>query len=226
MNKPTNIVQKKIEKPASIKVEPSQKEVPAQPKTPTAANIVADDGINLIPTLSKEEVAVVEKKKKLNIGSIVSLLILVIVSILIVGFNIVSKMVLNTEKTKLATYETQVNKVTQKIISSNEITERIKLYQDILGETYSPKEVVDYINALASKSGSAEISKFALGSDLTFSIQGKAGDLEDISKFWYILSSDPKVENVTLQSVGNDVNSVRFYFKGKFLMKEFLSSAQ
>jgi len=226
MNKPVEVEQKKIEKPVEKKVEAPKKEIPTEPKAPVAENIVADDGINLIPTLSKEEVAVVEKKKKLNIGSIVSLLILVVVSILIVGFNIVSKMVLNTEKAKLAAYETQVNKMTQKIISSNAISERIKLYQDILGETYSPKGVVDYINALASKSGSAKVSKFALSNDLTFSIEGEANDLEDISKFWYILSSDPKVETVTLQSVGNNVNSMRFSFKGKFIIEEFLSSAQ
>lgn len=226
MNKPIEVEQKNIEKPVEKKVEAPKQVVPVEPKAPVAENIVADAGINLIPTLSKEEVAAVEKKKKLNIGSIVSLLILVVVSILIVGFNIVSKMVLNTEKGKLATYESQVNKITQKIISSNAISERVKLYQDILGETYSPKEVVDYINALASKSGSAEINKFALSSDLTFSIEGEANDLEDISKFWYILSSDPKVESVTLQSVGNNVNSMRFSFKGKFIIEEFLSSAQ
>ena len=226
MNKPTEVEQNKIGKTAEKKVEASKKVAPAEPKAPIAENIVVEEGINLIPTLSKEEVAVVEKKKKLNVGSIVSLLILVVVSILIVGFNIVSKMVLNTEKEKLASYESQLNKITQKIVSSNEISERIKLYQDILGETYSPKGVVDYINTLADKSGSSEINKFTLGGDLTFAIEGEANDLEDISKFWYILSSDPKIENVTLQSVGNNVNSMRFSFKGKFVMEEFLSSAQ
>ena len=226
MNKPAEIEQKKVEAPVVNKVDTAKKEVAQTPKAPMAENLVAEQGINLIPTLSKEEVAVVEKKKKLNIGSIVSLLILVVVSILIVGFNIVSKMVLNTEKNKLANYEAQVNKVTQKIISSNEISERTNLYQDILGEAYSPKEVVDYINTLAARSGSATVIKFSITGDLTFSIEGEANDLEDISKFWYILSSDPKVESVTLQSVGNNVNSIRFSFKGKFLIDEFLSSAQ
>jgi hypothetical protein len=226
MNKPTEIEQKKVEAPVVNKVDTAPKEVAQTPKAPMAENLVAEQGINLIPTLSKEEVAVVEKKKKLNIGSIVSLLILVVVSILIVGFNIVSKMVLNTEKNKLANYEAQVNKMTQKIISSNEISERTNLYQDILGEAYSPKEVVDYINTLAARSGSATVNKFSITGDLTFSIEGEANDLEDISKFWYILSSDPKVESVTLQSVGNNVNSIRFSFKGKFLIDEFLSSAQ
>ncbi len=225
MNKPIEVTPK-IEKPVEKKVDTTKKDIPVESQAPVTENILADEGINLIPTLSKEEVAVVEKKKKLNVGSIVSLLILVVVSILIVGFNIVSKMVLNTEKDKLATYESQLNKVSQKIISSSEISERIKLYQDTLGEAYSPKEVVDYINALASRSGSAEISKLSLGNDLAFSLDGDANDLEDVSKFWYILSSDPKVESVALQSVGNNGNSVRFSFKGKFIIEEFLSSVQ
>lgn len=219
-------MEKPLEKtPAPAPV--SQKEIPAKAKsTAPSVAVPVEEGINLIPTLSKEEVAVVEKKKKLNIGSIVSLLILVVVSILIVGFNIVSKMILNAERDKLASYEARVNKMTQKIISSNEISERIKLYQDVLGETYSPKEVVDYINSLATKSGSATINKVSLGGDLSFSLEGQANDLGDVSKFWYILSRDPKIESVTLQSVGRNVNVVRFSFKGKFLIKEFLNSAQ
>jgi len=230
MNKPVDIQPKKMEKPLEKTPAPapvSQKEIPAKAKsTAPSVAVPVEEGINLIPTLSKEEVAVVEKKKKLNIGSIVSLLILVVVSILIVGFNIVSKMILNAERDKLASYEARVNKMTQKIISSNEISERIKLYQDVLGETYSPKEVVDYINSLATKSGSATINKVSLGGDLSFSLEGQANDLGDVSKFWYILSRDPKIESVTLQSVGRNVNVVRFSFKGKFLIKEFLNSAQ
>lgn len=226
MNNPAP-VQNKIKEPNKQVVQSSKNNTVPQPSAPSSApkpNVEA--GINLIPTLSKEEVAEVVRKKKLNVGSIVSLLVLVVVSILIVGFNIVSKMVLNTEKNKLANYEISINKMTQKIIASNEISERIFLYQDILGETYSPKAVIDYIEALATKSGSAQIKKYSLGGDLAFSIEGEANDLEDISKFWFILSSDPKVETVTLQSVGNNVNSIRFSFKGKFFIENFLSSVQ
>lgn len=212
---------------------PSVKSV--QPVTPPQApkneapkpgyeNIMAESGVNLIPTLSKEEVVVAEKKKKLNMGSIVSLLILVVVSILIVGFNIVSRMSLNNEKEKLKTYENQITKMTQKMISSNEITERIQLYNRVLGENYSPKSVVDYLNSIASKSGTTTITNFVLGEDLLFTIEGKASDMENVSKFWYLLSNDPKMETVALQSVGNSDNQVRFVFKGKLILKDFLSS--
>lgn len=202
---------------------------PPMPKNealkPGYENIMAEKGVNLIPTLSKEEVVVAEKKKKLNVGSIVSLLILVVVSILIVGFNIVSRMALNNEKAKLSTYETQITKMAQKMIASNEITERIQLYNRVLSETYSPKSVVDYINTIASKSGTATVSTFSLGEDLLFTIEGKATDMENVSKFWYLLSNDSKMETITLQSVGNNGNYVRFIFKGKLVLKEFLSSS-
>jgi hypothetical protein len=146
------------------------------------------------------------------------------VSILIVGFNIVSRMALNNEKAKLNTYETEVAKMTQKMIASNEITERIQLYNRVLSETYSPKSVVDYINNIASKSGTSVVNTFSLGQDLVFTIEGRATDMENVSKFWFLLSNDPKMETVSLQSVGNNGNYIRFIFKGKLVLKEFLSS--
>lgn len=230
MNNQQPVVGKKIEKEVLaqkpvVKVEqPVLKPKAVTPK-PGIENIMAEESINLIPTLSKEEVVVAEKKKKLNVGSITSLLILVIVSILIVGFNIVSRMALNNEKEKLETYENKVTKMTQKMISSNQITERIQLYNKVLGETYSPKSVVDYINAIASRSGTSEVSSFSLGQDLLFTIEGKASDMENISKFWYLLSNDPKMETVALQTVGNSGSFVRFTFKGKLVLEDFLSSA-
>jgi hypothetical protein len=222
-----NIQKKVVEQKSPVKVE-QPITPPPMPKNeapkPGYENIMAEKGVNLIPTLSKEEVVVAEKKKKLNVGSIVSLLILVIVSILIVGFNIVSRMALNNEKAKLSTYETQVTKMTQKMIASNEITERIQLYNRVLSETYSPKSVVDYINSIALKSGTSTVSTFSLGQDLLFTIEGRSTDMENVSKFWYLLSNDPKMDTVTLQSVGNNGNYIRFIFKGKLILKEFLSS--
>ena len=82
-------------------------------------------GINLIPTLSKEEAIVEEGKKKINLGSILSLLALVVISLGIVAFNIITKTRLNGAKESLYAYENQVMGVSQKIINNNEILERI-----------------------------------------------------------------------------------------------------
>jgi len=228
MNNPEQ-VEKKVPNETVVKQPPTKVEPPvlkpkAEAPKPGFENILAEESINLIPTLSKEEVVVAEKKKKLNMGSITSLLILVVVSILIVGFNIVSRMSLNNEKEKLKGYEAKVTKMAQKMISSNEITERIQLYNRVLGETYSPKSVVDYINTIAAKSGTSSVGSFSLGQDLTFTLEGSASDMENVSKFWYLLSNDSKMETITLQSVGNSGSYVRFVFKGKLVLEEFLSS--
>lgn len=230
MNNPTQTIQteKKKEKKIELGTSPIAEakkpvDVPKEKQSSPSDSISAEAGINLIPTLSKEEVVVEEKKKKLNIGSIVSLLILVVVSILIVGFNIVSRMQLNNEKDKLKAYEAQVSKMTSKIVSSNEITERINLYNRVLGKTYSPKSVVDYLNSIASKSGTSKITKFNLGDNLTFVLEGNSSDMENVSKFWYLLSNDPKMDTVTLQSVGSSTNGVRFEFRGKLKIDEFLT---
>lgn len=215
LNKPTT---------ATPVTAPQTSPKPALTSNTPAESINIDSGINLIPTLSKAEVVKEEKKKKLNVSSIVSLLILVVVSILIVGFNIISKMELNAEKETLQTLETSVMNYSQTMLSSNEISSRALLYEQMEGQSYSPKQVLDYINAIATKSGSSYITKFSLGDDLSFTIEGKASDLEDISKFWYLLSNDSKVAEISLKTVGNTTNSANFTFDGKLVLNDFLNS--
>jgi hypothetical protein len=198
--------------------------IPSQVAASTATAFKKDESINLIPTLSKEEVVKEEKKKNLNVGSIVSLLILVVVSILIVGFNIFSKVELNQEKKVLQGDENNMMSSSDKITSSNEISARAVLYQDILGQSYSPKQVIDYLNAIAARSGTAYITKLTLGDSLSFEMDGQASNLNDVSKFWYLLSNDSKVGKVTLKSVGNNTTGSQFSFEGKLVLNDFLSS--
>jgi hypothetical protein len=198
--------------------------IPSQVVANTPTTFKKDESINLIPTLSKEEVVKEEKKKNLNVGSIVSLLILVVVSILIVGFNIFSKVELNQEKKVLQGDENNMMSSSDKITSSNEISARAVLYQDILGQSYSPKQVIDYLNAIAARSGTAYITKLTLGDSLSFEMDGQASNLNDVSKFWYLLSNDSKVGKVTLKSVGNNTTGSQFSFEGKLVLNDFLSS--
>jgi hypothetical protein len=183
---------------------------------------ITDTGINLIPTLSKEEAVVEESKKKLNIGSVLSLLALVLVSIGIVGFNIMTKIRLNTAKEELYAHENSIMGISQKIVNNNEILERVGLYEDIQEGAYSPKEVIDYINNIAEKSGgNTIIGDFTFGDDLSFTFSGTGNNLEEVSKFWYLLTHDPKVETVNLDSVGKSNDKIRFNFEGKLVFNYF-----
>jgi len=197
---------------------------PTPPATPSPAPAKENTGINLIPNLSKAEVVHEKKKKKLNMGAVISLMTLVFVSILIVGFNIISKIQLNSEKEKLYNYEQRLSSVSYKITGNNEIRERISLYKDIQKDAFSPRTVIEYINSIAAKSGSIDITSFEFGGQLTFDLDGDAYTLEEVSKFWYLLSNDSKVENIILKSVGKTTDGVRFSFEGKLVFTDFTSS--
>lgn len=203
-----------------------KKETPVKKVTPPTPPIPVKEntGINLIPNLSKEEVVKETKKKTLNMGAVISLMALVVVSILVVGFNIISKVQLNSEKDKLYNYEQRLGAVSYKITGNNEIAERIALYKDIQKDAFSPRTVIEYINNIASKSGSIKLSAFDFGGQLTFDIDGEAYSYEEVSKFWYLLSNDSKVESVILKSVGKTDAGVRFTFQGKLVFTDFISS--
>ncbi len=201
-----------------------KKESPVEKITPPTPPAKENTGINLIPNLTKEEVVKETKKKTLNMGAVISLMVLVVVSILVVGFNIISKIQLNNEKDKLYNYEQRLSSVSYKITGNNEITERISLYKDIQEDAFSPRTVIEYINSIASKSGNIKLQSFDFGGQLTFDIDGEAYSYEEVSKFWYLLSNDSKVENIVLKSVGKTAEGVRFTFQGKLVFNDFTSS--
>lgn len=204
-----------------------KKETPVEkvtPPTPPVPPVKENAGINLIPNLSKEEVVKETKKKSLNMGAVISLMALVVVSILVVGFNIISKIQLNSEKEKLYNYEQRLGSMSYKITGNNEISERISLYKDIQKGAFSPRTVIEYINGIASKSGDIDINTFDFGAKLSFEIDGRAYSFEEVSKFWYLLSNDSKVESIELKSVGKTESDVKFTFKGNLVFTDFISS--
>src|SRR5690606_5622931 len=103
-----------------------------------------DGGINLIPPLTESEVRTENRKFTINLSAAYTLLFLVVLSILVVGFNAYQRLSLNAEKEKLFEVERQVNLRTDLMGYNDEIVRRIKLYQSIEETSYSTKEVVDY----------------------------------------------------------------------------------
>jgi len=211
-------------KPEDALLVNKKQESPVEKINPSTPPVQENTGINLIPNLSKEEVIKETKKKTLNMGAVISLMALVVVSILVVGFNIISKIQLNSEKEKLYNYEQRLSSVSYKITGNNEIRERILLYKDIQKDAFSPRTVIEYINSIASKSGSIKLDSFDFGNQLSFDIDGEAYSYEEVSKFWYLLSNDSKVESVELKSVGKTDTGVRFTFEGKLVFTDFISS--
>lgn len=168
--------------------------------------------INLIPSLTRAETAVVATKSKLNISAAISLLIFVFFTLLIVGFNIFAKMNLNRTKNILFKAESDL-RIKENIINSNdEIVRRVLLFQDVEKKTYSTKSIIVYLQNLSK--GFGTLNSFELVGGTDFRLSGTSPNLTDVSKFWYVLGNDKYIKNVNLKNVTKGSNVVLFTFEG------------
>lgn len=190
-------------------------------KSVAPSTVVGGSGINLIPTMSEEEVVVAERKKKVNVSSLVSLSLLFSISILVIGFNIVSRVQLNAQREKLNEQERRIQGYSQIISGNTEILERVFLYNDIQEENYSRKSVVEYLETVASKAGSNVLNDFTFPSGESFEFSGEGQSYEDVAKLWYLLTNDVKTEDIELKSFSRSQQTARFTFRGTVKTEEF-----
>lgn len=216
--------EKKPEKNLSDKknAEGVQKEEKKESVAPST--VVEGSGINLIPTMSEEEVKKEEKKKKVNLTSLVSLSLLFSISILVVGFNIISKIQLDNQKEKVAEMEREIESYSNLITGNTEILERIFLYEDIQKGKFSTKLVIDHFRNLVSKTGGSTLGDFSFPGNKGFEFSGRAQSLEDVAKLWYLLLNDEKSESVELKSVSRSSEGASFSFTGDLKIDEFRGS--
>ncbi len=201
--------------------EKSSEVTPTPKKGAAPSTVVEGAGINLIPSMSEEEVVVAERKKKVNVSSLVSLSLLFSISILVIGFNIVSRIQLNAQKDKLNEQERRIQGYSQIISGNTEILERVFLYKDIQEESYSRKSVVQYLETVASKSGNNVLNDFTFPGGESFEFSGEGQSYEDVAKLWYLLTNDVKTKDVELKSFSRSQQTARFTFKGSVKVEEF-----
>lgn len=205
-------------------VVPPQSSTPVSPNTPTLAeplNNQVEEGVNLIPSLTKEEKIHVKKKNTLNIGSLLSIITLSTIALGIVGFNILSKMQLNSKKANLTRVEKNVNSQIDKIESNNIILTRIDLYQTVKKNSFSHKEVIEFLNEIGGKVTGVSYRSINISEDLTFELSGMSTDLEQVSRLWYLFGVNESIENINLSSVAKSDNGATFAFEGKLKFESF-----
>ncbi len=190
-------------------------------------NIVQDSvsGINLVPVLSKEEVIKEERKERLNMSSILSIIFFLLITFVIVGVNLTFRFRLNSAKSSLNKLEEQIHTKDTKIVDNNDIVDRIFLYQDIEKTQYSLKAVVEYVNNIATKNGDTKLILYTFSGKDKFSFEGESDGLENASKFWYLLNTDPNIDSVEMEYINKGSDTVRFKFNTQIKVEEFLKSA-
>jgi hypothetical protein len=193
-----------------------------QPQTPPVGAEISE-GFNLLPSMSDEEKIVQKTKSTVSIGSVVSLIILVVIILAVVGFNIVTKQILNSRKEILYSIENSVNQQIDKIVSNEEIVDRAVLYSNVKKGAFSHKAIIEFLNQMSNKVGNIQMRSVAISEDLKFSFVGYATDLETVSKLWYMFGIDENIQSINLQSVGKGDNNVTFTFEGELNGENFFN---
>jgi hypothetical protein len=209
-------------KQPEVKVEAKSDQKPkkAVKKNKLPGNLTrSDSGINLIPPLTEEEKKTETSKFKLNLSAAYTVLFLVVLSILVLGFNGISKLALNTEKEKLFELEKRSNLRSDLLSYNDEILRRVNLYRNIEESTFSSKEIVEYWQSISQ--GFAVITNVELTKGLGFTVSGTATSLGNVSRLWFLLANDSRVASVTLKTVVKDGTTARFTFEGELNLTEF-----
>ena len=195
--------------------------------SPTLAEPIAvqikegKEGVNLIPSRTKEEEVQVKKKTTLSIGSLLAIIILALVSIGIVGFNIITKNQLSDKKKELANIENIVNQKTDKIVANNIVLDRINLYKDVKANSFSHKKVITFLREMAGKIQGITYDSMEISEDLSFKISGDAPNLEQLSRMWYLLGVNENIETIKLKSFSKTETGATFSFDGKLVLDNF-----
>ncbi|HNZ70764.1 MAG TPA: hypothetical protein PKJ86_02020, partial [Candidatus Dojkabacteria bacterium] len=172
-----------------------------------------NEGINLLPPATSDEIARNERKASFNIAGAVFILVLVLLSIGIIGSNFIAKLENQGQKKILTRIEKEVLQDQDTLTKNSYILRRIKLFDSIQQNTVSYREVFEYWDQVSSKLG--KISNIELDPDLHFIVRGEASSLTDVSKLWHLLSMDSRVNIVNLNSVGSYSNKTTFEFEGQ-----------
>lgn len=208
MNNENQLQTESTQKPTQVQT-PPEKVV-----TPISQGADISEGFNLMPEISQEEKVVQKAKSTVNIGSVVSLIVLVCIILLVVGFNIISKQLLNSKKGDLYTAENNINQQIDNLVANEEIVDRAILYSNIKKGAFSYKEIVEFLNKISTKVGNIEVRSISISEDLEFSYSGYTSNLEQVSKLWYILGTNENIKHINLESVSKRENNVSFSFAG------------
>ncbi len=217
---PLSKVETILETATSVKKKTKKEEKGKESVAPST--IVEEAGVNLIPTMTEIEIKTEEKKKRVNTGSLISLSLLLSVSILTIGFNIISRMQLDSEKSKLAEVEKRVMEYSYITSGNIEILERIFLFKDIQEGKIPTRRIIEELRSVANTSGNNVINSFAFPGGQSFEISGDASSLEDVAKFWYLMDNHEKFEDVKLRSFSGSGGKASYSFTGKLNLEEFV----
>lgn len=209
------------EKKEVIEKNKSLKENKAQ-ESKIDVSLFVSEGMNLIPPKPKEEIESEQKKGTFNIGGALAALFLVLLSLIIIGYNILLKTTLNNKKSTLYSLESQVKSYQKTVRINDALKVKIEIFNDILAETVPFEEIIDYW--VESTKDLVVIEKIEITKELNFKFSGRTEEILNAAKFWHLLSIDPRIKEANLDKFSKEEGYYNFEFSGSLNSEYFIKN--
>lgn len=223
---PTSVEPASAEQPNQEEILISQVNAAAKEQNPDLYNVNMEEGINLIPGLSKTEKALIQKRQKTSFSGLSFLIGLAVITLIVFAVNIYSTIALNSARRQNDELESQILSKSTVVNNNNRILDRLTLLGDTQSNTYSPKDVFNFWKDTFESYG--DITSFEINNDLEFELEGTAPNIEDATKLWHLLSIDERIADVVLTNISNSQDSGNSYvfisFEGQLNYEYFVSS--
>lgn len=176
--------------------------------------------INLIPGPTEEEIVVEVTKTKRSLSGFIFIAFIVFVAVVVLGFNLYSKIRLNNVQQRLAETENQIATKQLEELQLKNLNNKLDAYAAVKGQDYNSNNVLEYLLQVAE--GLGEVKTLYLDNTLMFELKGTASSYTNVARLWHDMAREEEYfENISLNRVNrtSDTGDVQFIFSG-YLVEE------
>lgn len=177
--------------------------------------------IDLLPEVTEVEVKEVKTKGKVNLFGVLAVLIVIVITVVILGGNLLFRLSYNNKNQVLADTKAQVEDYQYIEIEQRTLNNKISTFNAINEYDFSPDTVLTYLRDISQ--GLTITESFYLNDTMNFELRGKADSYVNVARLWHEMSVQQEYfQYVNLEYVRKDSDSdenedVMFSFSGRMI---------
>jgi hypothetical protein len=211
------------------KTQSSEKSKESDKTQPKAGKPVAEkdsgqkikrQSINLIPGPTEEEIVVEETKTKRSISGFLFIALVVFLAVVVLGFNLWTKIRLNNAQQDLAETENEISLKQLEELQQKNLNNKLDAFKAVKDQDFNSDRVLEYL--LEVTDGLSDVKTLYLDNTMKFEIRGTATSYTNVARLWHDMSREEDYfESISLDRVSRsaDSGSVQFVFSG-FMIRD------
>ncbi len=144
------------------------------------------ESINLLPQLSEEEVEKIEQKGKINFYGVFFVFLLVLISLVVLGGNLIVQLRYNNKSQELFNKEKEVVKLQYVEIKQKSLNNKFETYKAVDERDFSADILLQYLIEVSEQL--SNVNTLFLDEALNFEIRGNATSYRNVARLWHDMS--------------------------------------